>query len=150
MGVVIGLAQPALSQQQGMGLGVILGEPTGLSLKNWLSSTTALDAAAAWSFGDYESFQFHADYLWHHRGVIEPQLPVYYGVGGRIKLKEDDPGRGEEEDTRVGIRFPFGITYLFPNAPFDLFFEIAPILDVAPATDVQVNAAVGGRFYLGR
>jgi hypothetical protein len=31
------------SQQKGFGIGIIVGEPTGLSLKGWLSSTSAID-----------------------------------------------------------------------------------------------------------
>jgi hypothetical protein len=47
---------------QGIGLGVILGEPTGVSFKAWIDNRTAIDAAAAWSFSENDSFQFHTDY----------------------------------------------------------------------------------------
>ena len=33
--------------RQGFGIGLIVGEPTGLSAKKWLSDTTAIDAAVA-------------------------------------------------------------------------------------------------------
>ena len=33
------------AQDSGFGAGVIFGEPTGLSLKSWMSSKTAVDAA---------------------------------------------------------------------------------------------------------
>ena len=33
--------------RQGFGIGLIVGEPTGLSAKKWLSDATAIDAAVA-------------------------------------------------------------------------------------------------------
>lgn len=151
-------AGAAHAQNDTLGVGVILAEPTGLSAKLWLSEAEAIDAAVAWSFSDYSSFQFHMDYLFHRfdvfrdvdRTVGRPSL--YFGLGGRLKLGEDR-GRGREpddEDDKLGVRVPAGVTYVFAQAPFDVFAEIVPILDLAPDTEVDLNAAVGGRFYFGR
>jgi len=73
------------------------------------------------------------------------KVPVYYGLGARVKFKDDN---GHHDDKAAfGIRVPLGIGYLFAEAPFDLFAEIAPILDLTPDTDLEINAAVGVRFY---
>ena len=73
---------------------------------------------------------------------------VYYGAGGRIKLKDDDNSKERSNsDTRVGIRIPIGVTYIFENKPLDLFIEVVPILDVVPETDLRLNAALGIRYY---
>jgi hypothetical protein len=37
---------------EGFGLGVIVGNPTGLSFKVWTGGSSAFDAAAAWSLDD--------------------------------------------------------------------------------------------------
>jgi len=148
------LAQGARAQDD-FGIGVILAEPTGLSAKLWLNETEAIDAAAAWSFSDYRSFQFHADYLLHRFDLFRNvdttvgRPALYFGVGGRLKLG-DDNGRGDDEEDRLGIRVPVGMTYVFAQAPFDVFGEVVPVLDIAPDTEVDLNAAVGGRFYFGR
>jgi hypothetical protein len=131
----------------GFGIGVILGEPTGLSLKHWLDDEQAIDAAAAWSFSGRNSFQFHADYLFHRYDLLDSvgasdEFPVYYGVGGRLKAKDDD------DHVVFGVRIPLGITYLFAEAPFDIFAEVVPVLDLAPDVDVHLNAAIGFRFYI--
>ena len=139
--------------ENGLGVGVIVGEPTGVSIKNWISETRAVDAAAAWSFSGKASFQFHADYLIHNFSLLKPKdfkgrLPVYFGVGCRIKLKDANEGKERnDEDALVGIRIPFGISCLFADTPIDLFAEVVPILDVAPETDLDINAAIGVRFY---
>jgi len=138
---VLGLAAPARAQRRGFGLGVILGEPTGLSFKIWTGRTTAIDAAAAWSFGREDSLYVHVDYLVHDFTLLKTnkgRLPVYYGIGGRVKF---------EDRTRIGVRFPVGASYIFEDAPLDLFVELGPILDLAPRTELTVSASIGLRYY---
>ena len=80
---------------------------------------------------------------------VRGKFPVYAGVGGRLKLKEENRGKGRNDsDVLLGVRVPFGISYLFADMPIDLFFEIVPILDLVPDTDLDLNAAIGARFYL--
>jgi len=134
--------------QDDFGIGVIIGEPTGLSVKYWLDEERAIDGAAAWSYSENDSFQLHGDYLIHNDELLEAnELPVYYGIGARLKFKDDD-GRGRNENGAIfGIRVPLGITYLFDEEPLDLFFELVPVLDLAPDFDLDINAAVGLRYY---
>jgi hypothetical protein len=151
--VLVGLICASALAQEGLGLGVILGEPTGLSVKYWLDNEQAIDGAAAWSFWDGDGFQIHADYLWHDfellgvGGEDADKLPLYYGVGARLKFR-DDEGRHHDDDTFFGIRIPVGVSYLFKDHPFDLFAEIVPIVDLAPDVDLRLDLAVGLRFYV--
>ena len=128
-------------QDRGTGLGIIIGEPTGFSFKHWTSSTTAFDAAIAWSFINEGAFHIHVDYLLHSFRLIdvpEGKLPFYYGIGGRLKTSDK---------TRLGVRVPLGLAYLFQTAPIDIFLEVVPILDFIPKTDFRINAALGARYY---
>jgi len=132
------------AQDEGFGLGVILGEPTGISGKLWTGDRTAIDGAVAWSFEDKTAVHLHADFLFHKFDHIEPEkgeFSLYYGIGGRIKF---------EDDSKAGVRFPGGINYLFPEAPLDLFVEIVPLLDLAPSTKFRFNAALGIRYFFGQ
>jgi hypothetical protein len=134
--------------QDKFGLGVILGEPTGLSLKYWLGKEHAIDGAVAWSYSENDSLQLHTDYLVHNYDVFNTdELPFYCGLGARLKFKEDD-GRGRNENHAIfGIRIPLGVTYVFDDAPVDLFFELVPVLDLAPDVELDINAAIGLRIY---
>ncbi len=137
----------ARAQSQGFGLGVIIGEPTGLSAKLWQTRSTALDFGAAWSFVDDAAFHLHMDLLVHRFDVIHVdrgKLPLYYGLGGRVKFSDHNNGN---QDAHFGIRFPVGLDYLFAREPLDIFFEFVPILDVAPKTDVSLNASLGFRYW---
>jgi hypothetical protein len=132
------------AQDRGFGLGVILGEPTGISGKLWIGHGTAIDGAVAWSFEKESSMHLHGDILHHGSNrarVDEGKLLLYYGIGGRVKF---------EDKSKVGIRVPLGINYLFANSPLDFFLEIVPILDLAPKTDFSLNGAIGIRYFFGK
>ena len=130
------------AQGKGLGLGVIVGEPTGLSVKLWTASGQALDAAAAWSFVDNSAFYVHVNYLFHFADLIsvkKGELPFYAGIGGKVKFV--DP-------VVFGIRFPFGLEYLFAKAPLGIFLEVAPCLVLYPASDFDIGAGLGVRYYI--
>lgn len=129
------------AQSNGIGVGLIVGEPTGISGKYWTGSTTAFDAGLAWSFIDENAFQIHADYLFHNIRLItisEGKLPFYYGIGARLKTAHD---------VQLGVRVPLGLAYLFQNVPIDIFVEVVPILDLIPKTDFQISVALGARYF---
>jgi hypothetical protein len=148
------LAVAAVPARAGsVGLGVIAGEPTGVSLKTWLDGRHAMDAALGWSFAAHATLHLHADYLWHDFGLLRPsgvqgRVPVYYGIGGRITLRDDDNGPdGHDHDDLLGVRFPLGIAWIAATAPVDVFVELAPVLDLVPGTDLSLNAAIGVRYW---
>ncbi len=145
--VCILLLSPAFSHADTspFGLGIMLGEPTGISLKHWLTGSTAIDGGMAWSFADETKLHLHGDWIMHNftvltdeLGIDSGSLPLYYGIGGRLKF---------DDDTKAGIRFVLGVSYIFETAPFDLFFEVAPIMDLAPETELAGNVSVGARFW---
>ncbi len=152
--ILVGLISTCACAQDKLGIGLILGEPTGFSMKYWLDEEHAIDGAAAWSFWDGDGFQLHGDFLWHNfdlldnPGGVDGKLPVYFGVGARLKFRDDEGQHHDEDETVFGIRAPAGISYLFDGKPFDLFAEIAPILDLAPDVELNVSLAVGMHFYV--
>ena len=127
-----------------LGLGIIVGEPTGISGKLYLGGNSAMDFGAAWSFGNNSSLHLHADYLIHRFDLIDVdrgRLPLYYGIGGRLRMAND---------AQVGIRIPIGLSYYFENDPLEIFFEIVPVLDLAPSTGFSGNGGFGIRYYFGK
>lgn len=122
-----------------IGIGLMLGEPTGVSVKSWLGSQTAFDIGAAWSLGRREALHMHADFLGHSWFEKNQQLAFYFGIGGRIIF---------DEDARAGIRAPLGLNYVFERIPFDIFLEAVPIVDLSPDVGLAGNGAVGIRYYL--
>lgn len=121
------------------GLGIMLGEPSGISLKSWNNSKTAWDLGLAWSLSGKDAIHVHGDHLWHHwLDVDKGNLAFYYGIGARAVFAND---------AYFGVRIPFGLNYLIQDSPVGIFFELAPILDFLPDTDGDANGSIGIRYY---
>jgi len=139
---VFSISTSQAQQRSGTGIGFMVGEPTGLSLKSWTSSKNAFDVGLAWSLSS-DAFHIHADYLWHNfnlfNDVQSGSLPLYYGIGGRVIF--------DDNDAKIGARVPVGLSYIFANSPIDIFLEIAPIFNIAPETDFDIDGGLGVRFY---
>ncbi|MFW6347499.1 MAG: hypothetical protein ACOC2C_02665 [Cyclonatronaceae bacterium] len=125
------------------GLGVIAGEPTGLSAKLWTGNQNAFAAGVAWSFSGDSQLHLHTDYLFHNFNLIRVEqgsMALHYGVGGRLQLQEDD-------DSKLGVRFPVGLSYFLANNPLEIFVEVVPVLDLTPDTEFSGNGGLGVRYY---
>jgi len=141
--LAVALAAPAQAGPSTFGLGVIVGEPTGINAKLFLDSGNALDMAAAWSLSGDNDLHLQMDYLYHKYSLIEVdkgKLPFFFGLGGRVILREN-------RDDSVGLRIPVGLAYEFEGAPFDVFGEIVPVLELTPDTEFELEGAIGVRFW---
>jgi len=139
--IIIVFKTNVFSQSSGFGAGIMLGEPTGISLKNWISQSNAWDAGIAWKLGKNDAFHLHADYLWHAYDIINVDkgvLPLYYGIGIRVLFTDE---------SHLGIRGVIGLDYLFEGLPLDVFLELVPIFDLVPGTGFSFNGALGIRYF---
>ncbi|MBU2491642.1 MAG: hypothetical protein KJ571_03385 [Bacteroidetes bacterium] len=140
------------AQKDGFGLGLVIGEPTGLSAKLWLNNKNAVAFGLSWSnkgnrFNSFEPdynritrTHIHVDYLWHSFDAINARFPLFYGVGGRIDT-------GIEYGGTVGARGIIGIVWLPDNTPLDVFVEFVPTLLFINSTGFGVDAGIGARFF---
>ncbi|MEN8202888.1 MAG: hypothetical protein ABFS28_09855 [Bacteroidota bacterium] len=137
---IAGMSFQAFAQDSGFGLGIIIGEPTGLSAKVWTTEQAALDAAMAWSFVGNGFLRFHSDLLLHRYliDVDQGKLPVYFGLGAKLVFASD---------LELGIRIPLGIAYQFESAPFEAFLEVVPVFNLIPQTAVDMDGGIGIRYY---
>ncbi len=151
--LLILLTKPIIAQDQGFGLGLILGEPTGLSAKLWTSRVNAFDFGLGVSVGgdrishkyDYDKtgrIHFHMDYLWHSFNAISSseRFPLYYGLGGRFNS-------GGGYDGSIGIRGVFGIAWLPRSTPLDIFLELVPVFQITPLSGLGIDSGVGIRYF---
>jgi hypothetical protein len=140
--IIVLLIMSASTWAQQMGLGVSLGNPTGLNGKYWLDGEHAVDGGLGFSFGKHTDVSMHSDYLFHKEGAfffndVHP-LDLYYGIGGRMEFADD---------IELGVRIPLGVAHKIENATADVFGEIAPIIDFITSTGVEIHLLVGARYY---
>ncbi|MDP2806747.1 MAG: hypothetical protein Q8O74_01260 [bacterium] len=136
-----------IQQSRIFGLGLIAGDPSGLSLKYWKGSANAIQGSLAWSFLENGYLRANADYLWHEYELIKVEkgtLPLYYGPGVTLWAGRIRDGRS---GANIGVRGVCGLEYIFKGAPFDIFLELAPTLDLAPSTGLWIQGGLGARYY---
>ena len=140
------------------GLGLVIGEPTGLSAKYWLDNTQAIDFLLAFRIDDNNDFDddndldrlyFAADYL-YHIDVFKPRsvdLPLYVGIGGAFYFRDKRDRFDNDDDFAFAARIPLGVDLLLRSVPLEFFLEIVPGIRILPGTDARIDAGIGIRYY---
>ena len=144
------LSAQAKPSQGRLGVGLMLGEPSGLSFKLFVDRRHAFDAGLSYSILDH-AVHVHADYLLHFPGQIKPleqlkggQWIPYAGIGGKLRVFDRD---GNNASNGLSVRLPLGVTFHPRGLPLDFFIELVPGMRVLPETEAEIGGAIGGRFY---
>lgn len=138
-----------------LGLGVMLGHPTGITGKYYLGGrTNAVDlavASAPWGWRQGGGVYAHGVYLWHPSVLVSEsdfEIPWHVGIGPVFWSGYwgpfDGPHGGEGA---VGVRVPVGLDLDLRTAPVQIFLDVALNFYVIPATFADVGGAIGARYY---
>lgn len=123
-------------------LGVVLGEPTGLSIKISQTKTLAHDIALNFNTADnylYLSWDvLKYDYTKITSKELSGSFPIFYGLGLRAINVNDE--------LHLAIRFILGLEYIFSDIPFNIFVKLAPTINLVPHTRVGIAPAIGIRY----
>ena len=135
------LAESELPNPGEFAIGIAAIAPNGLTAKLWLNESHALDAFGEWAINSKE-YRIHLSYLIHDFTRYEwggNPAGFYYGVGARMKTKEDT-------DTRAGVRIPIGLNYYLEEVPVELFGEATPWMNLVPSTSFGMDVMIGARY----
>ncbi len=129
------------------GVGGILGEPIGASVKFFPSQTTAIQAHLGYSFPD-ESLALTTDLLFSLLTILDDGYPFelkwYAGVGimtGQRSFNMNSPKRAY-----FGGRIPTGLVMLLETVPIEIFAEFAVGFLFTPKTGIDFDGGVGARY----
>jgi len=138
-----------------VGVGIVIGEPTGVCAKLYLRDDQAIQGALGLTFVT-GGFQAHADYVFHP-WILEERdaftLPAYFGPG--LRLLQHKAGRDGDDDFRVGARAVVGMLFDFKEIPLDVFVEVAGIAEYRFGSNdptingfgLALNGGLGARYY---
>ncbi len=127
-----------------MGLGIFLGQPTGVTFELDLTEASWLDFKAAWDFaekGDGYSIMLQGNYELAFPDMIAIETATFTPfVGGGVLVNLYDGG------ANFGVRVPGGVSYRFRNAPFELFLEVGLDIYLYPGFDPDPSGGLGARY----
>jgi len=130
------------------GVGIILGEPSGLSAKYWFNPAHAVDLHLSFDFSD-DAFAVVSNYLLHFNVFqLDSQsidLPVYVGGGGKFSWR--DSQRQNDDQISLGARIPAGLSLILLQAPLEFFAEVALGFKILPSTSGDIDGGLGVRYY---
>ena len=132
-----------------LGIGIVVGEPTGITAKLYLKDDQAIQAAVGPSFFG-GGIELHGEYVWHP-WILQDRdsfvLPVYLGPG--VRFIDYYGGRGGTSTFATGVRGVIGMLFDFKEVPLDVFLEVAGVLeyDFTDGAGVGGNIGAGIRYY---
>ena len=132
-----------------LGIGIVIGEPTGIAAKLYLEDDQAIQGAIGGSFAA-GGVEIHAEYVLHP-WILQDRdsfvLPVYLGPG--IRGIDYYGGRGGDSTFAIGARGVIGMLFDFKEVPLDVFVEVAggAEYDFTNGWGPVLNAGAGVRYY---
>ncbi|MBK7072668.1 MAG: hypothetical protein IPH44_10220 [Myxococcales bacterium] len=143
------LAVPAVARAD-LGVGVFVGQPTGLDLKIGLERRTALDVVIGWDrLNDGRVDYAHATFL-ANLGVARGRsvlVPLRVGVG----VAAFDGAGGFGDEVNLAVRAPIELGLRFRRTPIEIYGELALKLTLVDGNDdhddVDGDGGIGLRVY---
>jgi len=137
-----------------LGFGLVLGEPTGLTLKYWLNKENALNFDLGNSF--FGATRIDIDYLWHFDAFSSKIIKMTAGFGGVFGI-----GRGNDwwyhdrhgwyyrdgGNFGFGVRGLIGLNIIPKKAPIELFLNLGVLVGIHPDFGSGFEGSAGIRFY---
>jgi len=149
--------------QNGLSMGLVLGDPTGFTLRSGLDERDAIQAHFGFSLFPGDAAAVMVD--WTHdawdflRDNPSASLLFYFGIGGKAEwftgryyAYEYDHHHYFPDRSHFGLgaRGLVGLRVSFVKAPFDLFFELAPVgvmfVVPDPGAYYDIDLALGARY----
>lgn len=138
--ILLGLAAPARAD---VGIGVFVGQPTGLDIKIGLQGRSALDIVLGTTRLDEPRASYgHLTYL-ILLGMARGQsvnVPIRLGIGAAVYGFSDD-------NTQLAARMPFQLGLRFRRTPLEIYGEIALVIELIDDLDTDVDGGIGLRVY---
>jgi hypothetical protein len=131
------------AQDSGTGIGIIIGNPTGISGKHYLNDNNAIDLGLGYSLvSGKEKFTMHIDYLYQLNNFFETkeEIALYYGFGARFNAQR-------YASSSFGARGVIGSAFFLEEQPIDIFAEAAPVFNLLPETSIDFDLGIGIRYY---
>jgi hypothetical protein len=133
------------------GVGLILGEPTGVDAKIYLSDDRAIQLAVGGAF-IASGYQAHGDYVFHP-WILQNRdtfvMPLYLGPG--VRVIDYTGGINGASHLALGLRAVVGMLFDFKSVPLDVFLEVAGVgqyeFQAGKGFGLGLNVGAGVRYY---
>lgn len=131
------------AQSSNWGIGVQLGQPSGLSLKKHNPYGMSADILLAWDLNDFFFVNLHG--TWEKNLSSNGDFHFVYGPGIFAGFRERSLNTEIDDDLFVGISGTFGLAYNIDR--FEIYVRATPRLALIESSGGAVGGGLGFRFY---
>jgi hypothetical protein len=133
----------------GISIGIVIGDPTGLSLKFWgIGQNSALQVnIGGGGFFVPADLLINGSLLFHALLTRETPINGYLGVGAFAGIKKHEK---QGNEAVFGILVPLGLELILSEVPLDIFMEVSPVIGFTTKGDVArgLTFGIGLRYIL--
>lgn len=131
------------------GFGVMLGDPSGLTLKYWQTQVNAYVFDIGTSY--FGNPRLNADYLWHFDAFNSSFANLYAGPGVALGFGKSggfwNNNFRSNKNAALGVRGVFGVDILPRQTPLEVFVEVGVLVGLTPDFGSGLDGAIGIRYY---
>jgi hypothetical protein len=143
------------------GIGVVLGQPTGVSMEFLLGAGHAIQAVVGFDMRWRDGLIASVNWLWHPLIITSTSafdLSFHFGAGlyfgawfNRYWAHGCRDAAGHwvycDDEVGAGAHFPIGLDMFFKAVPVEVYLELAPGFWFVPFIDWEIFGGLGGRYY---
>lgn len=136
-----------IGQAATVGVGAVLGSPTGFSLNLFTQANQSVHTVAAWDLDDdEEEFLLFSHYTWRRNDFSQKAMAWFYGVGARLELmdEKDNKNNPDGDEFAIGPSGTIGLLYNFN--PVEVFIKGNGTVNIVEETDFEADLMVGVHY----
>jgi hypothetical protein len=138
------------------GIGLVLGDPSGVTAKFWQDQRHAIVVDVGNSY--YGSPRIDGSYLWHYDAFSSRMVDLHLAAGGVVGFGGFRSwfyyGKDRWSDSKysysgvaVGARGAVGINIIPRSTPLEIFVELGAVLSISPGLFTIGEGSIGARYY---
>lgn len=136
-------------QAKTVGVGVVMGAPTGLSANLFMNESQSVHTTLAWDLDDDDEDEMilASHYTWRRSDFALKELGWLYGFGGRLQTLDDNHRDNKDrDDFELGPSGTLGLFYDFGQVPVEVFLKGNMTVNLIQDTETDVDAMLGVHY----
>ncbi|WPU64359.1 hypothetical protein [Peredibacter starrii] len=142
------LMLPELAQAKKLGVGAVIGAPTGLSVNYFLRQDVTVHTTLAYDFGDDDDLQLASHYTWRRNtlSIEKVRFGWFYGLGARLAFNDHDHNHrhhDHDDHFHLGPSGTLGLFHEFKEVPLELFLKGNLTANIIQDTGIDGDLMLG-------
>ena len=133
-----------------LGVGAVVGAPTGLSINYFLRQNVTLHTTLAYDFSHDDDLQLASHYTWRRNtlSIENVRFGWFWGLGARLALHDHDHNKHHDHDNHynLGPSATLGQFHEFKEVPLELFLKGNLTANIIQDTGVDGDLMLGLHF----